>query len=69
MFQVAQVFPEARVLAVDISLPSLAYARRKTREEGLRNIAYAQADILKLERSAAASITSGCRCITPSPRA
>jgi ubiquinone/menaquinone biosynthesis C-methylase UbiE len=48
VFQVAQVFPEARVLAVDMSLPSLAYARRKTREEGLRNIEYAQADILKL---------------------
>ena len=27
---------------------SLAYARRKTREEGLRNIEYAQADILNL---------------------
>jgi SAM-dependent methyltransferase len=47
-FQVAQIFSEARVLAVDLSLPSLAYARRKTREEGLRNIEYAQADILKL---------------------
>jgi SAM-dependent methyltransferase len=48
-FEVAQHFPAARVLAVDISLPSLAYARRKTREEGLGNIEYAQADILKLE--------------------
>ncbi|MGD0024733.1 MAG: methyltransferase domain-containing protein [Xanthobacteraceae bacterium] len=48
-FEVAQYFPAARVLAVDMSLPSLAYARRKTREEGLRNIEYAQADILKLE--------------------
>jgi ubiquinone/menaquinone biosynthesis C-methylase UbiE/tetratricopeptide (TPR) repeat protein len=47
-FQIAQYFPDARVLAVDISLASLAYARRKTREEGLRNIAYAQGDILKL---------------------
>jgi SAM-dependent methyltransferase len=48
-FQAAQQFPDARVLAVDISLPSLAYARRKTREHGLRNIEYAQADILKLD--------------------
>jgi 2-polyprenyl-3-methyl-5-hydroxy-6-metoxy-1,4-benzoquinol methylase/tetratricopeptide (TPR) repeat protein len=48
-FQVAQYFPHARVLAVDMSLPSLAYARRKTREHGLRNIDYAQADILKLD--------------------
>ena len=47
-FHVAQILPKARILAIDISLPSLAYARRKTREEGLRNIEYAQADILKL---------------------
>ena len=46
--QVAQIYPNARVLAVDISLTSLAYARRKTRELGLRNIEYAQADILEL---------------------
>lgn len=46
--QIAQVYPNARLLAVDISLPSLAYARRKTRELGLRNIEYAQADILEL---------------------
>ena len=48
VFQISRSFPEAHVLAVDISLASLAYARRKTREEGLRNIEYAQADILKL---------------------
>lgn len=48
-FQVAQQFPEDRVLAIDLSLASLAYARRKTREFGLGNIDYAQADILKLE--------------------
>src|ERR1051326_1299105 len=46
--QVAQIYPNARLLAVDISRPSLAYARRKTRELGLRNIEYAQADILEL---------------------
>jgi SAM-dependent methyltransferase len=47
-FDIAQKSPQARILAVDLSLASLAYARRKTREEGLRNIEYAQADILKL---------------------
>lgn len=47
-FEIAQRYPDAHVLAVDISLPSLAYARRKTREDGLRNVEYAQADILKL---------------------
>jgi 2-polyprenyl-3-methyl-5-hydroxy-6-metoxy-1,4-benzoquinol methylase len=46
--EVAQLFPNAQVLAVDISLPGLAYARRKTREAGLNNVDYAQADILKL---------------------
>ena len=44
----AQTFPQSKVLAVDISRTSLAYARRKTRELGVRNIEYAQADILKL---------------------
>jgi SAM-dependent methyltransferase len=47
-FSNAQYSPQARILAVDISRTALAYARRKTREEGLQNIEYAQADILKL---------------------
>jgi 2-polyprenyl-3-methyl-5-hydroxy-6-metoxy-1,4-benzoquinol methylase len=46
--EIARAFPDAQVLAVDLSLASLAYARRKTREEGVRNIEYAQADILEL---------------------
>jgi SAM-dependent methyltransferase/tetratricopeptide (TPR) repeat protein len=41
-------YPNAKVLAVDISLASLAYARRKTREANLRTIEYAQADIMNL---------------------
>jgi 2-polyprenyl-3-methyl-5-hydroxy-6-metoxy-1,4-benzoquinol methylase len=45
----AQRFPQARVLAIDISCASLAYARRKTGELGLTNIEHAQADILKLD--------------------
>jgi SAM-dependent methyltransferase len=36
-------------LAIDLSLTSLAYAMRKTRELGVGNIDYAQADILKLD--------------------
>jgi 2-polyprenyl-3-methyl-5-hydroxy-6-metoxy-1,4-benzoquinol methylase len=47
--QTAQRFPAARILAVDISLASLAYAKRKTRELGIANIEYAQADILRLD--------------------
>ena len=44
----ARRFPEASVLAVDLSLTSLAYAVRKTRELGIGNIEYRQADILAL---------------------
>jgi 2-polyprenyl-3-methyl-5-hydroxy-6-metoxy-1,4-benzoquinol methylase len=36
------------VLAVDLSLTSLGYAMRKTRELAITNIDHAQADILKL---------------------
>jgi SAM-dependent methyltransferase len=44
----AQGFPGAQILAVDLSLSSLAYAREKSRAMGLERIAYAQADILEL---------------------
>jgi Flp pilus assembly protein TadD/SAM-dependent methyltransferase len=46
--ETAQRFAGARVLAVDLSRTSLGYAIRKTQALGLRNIEYAQADILKL---------------------
>ncbi|SCX40688.1 tetratricopeptide repeat protein [Nitrosospira sp. Nsp1] len=44
----AQRHGNANVLAVDLSLTSLCYARRKTEELGLGNIEYAQADITSL---------------------
>lgn len=44
----AQIFKNARVLAVDLSLSSLSYAKRKTQELGLTSIEYAQADLLEL---------------------
>jgi 2-polyprenyl-3-methyl-5-hydroxy-6-metoxy-1,4-benzoquinol methylase/tetratricopeptide (TPR) repeat protein len=44
----ARRYKGAKVLAIDISLSSLAYAQRKTRELGLANIEYAQADVLAL---------------------
>ena len=44
----ARRFAQTRVLAIDMSRASLAYARRKTRALGLTNIEYGQADILKL---------------------
>ena len=40
--------PRSRILAIDVSRASLAYARRKTRALGLTNVEYGQADILKL---------------------
>jgi 2-polyprenyl-3-methyl-5-hydroxy-6-metoxy-1,4-benzoquinol methylase len=44
----AQQLPHARVLAIDLSLASLAYAKRKTADLALSGIEYAQADILEL---------------------
>jgi len=44
----ASRFENSKVLAVDLSLSSLAYARRKTEELGIENINYMQADILDL---------------------
>lgn len=46
--ETAQRFAGGRVLAIDLSRASLAYAVRKSREAGLRNIEYMQADILNL---------------------
>ena len=46
--ETAQQFQGAQVLAVDLSISSLCYAKRKTRELGLTSIEYAQADLLKL---------------------
>jgi len=46
--EVAQKYKGARVLAVDLSLTSLCYAKRKTPAALAERIEYAQADILKL---------------------
>jgi tetratricopeptide (TPR) repeat protein/SAM-dependent methyltransferase len=45
----AQRFRAVRVLAIDLSLSSISYAKRKTREIGMTNIEYAHADILNLD--------------------
>ena len=45
---IARRYRGARVLAIDLSLASLGYAQRKTRELDIHNIDYAQADILQL---------------------
>ena len=44
----AQLQPLGRLLAIDLSRASLAYAMRRCRELGLQNIRFAQADILQL---------------------
>jgi tetratricopeptide (TPR) repeat protein/2-polyprenyl-3-methyl-5-hydroxy-6-metoxy-1,4-benzoquinol methylase len=44
----ARRFRGIRVLAIDLSLSSISYAKRKTQEQGIWNIEYAQADILEL---------------------
>jgi 2-polyprenyl-3-methyl-5-hydroxy-6-metoxy-1,4-benzoquinol methylase len=44
----AKRFRGVHVLAIDLSLSSISYAKRKTCELGIKNIEYAQADILKL---------------------
>jgi SAM-dependent methyltransferase/tetratricopeptide (TPR) repeat protein len=46
--ELAQRYPAARVLAVDLSLTSLCYALRMTQAQRLTNIEYAQADIMAL---------------------
>ena len=41
-------FSNCKVTAADLSLPSLAYAKRKAAEHGITNLEFLQADILKL---------------------
>lgn len=45
----ASILARSKVLAIDLSLGSLAYGRRKARELGVNNITFAQADILELQ--------------------
>jgi SAM-dependent methyltransferase len=47
--EVARQLPGSRVLAIDLSLASLCYARRKARELGLSNVEFAQADLLRID--------------------
>ncbi len=44
----ASLFKDSKVLAIDLSLSSLSYAKRKTEELGFTNIDYLHADILDL---------------------
>ena len=53
---IAAQFLDAKILAVDLSLSSLAYAKRKTAELGFDNIKYMHADILQSGDSRPSSI-------------
>ena len=46
--ETASRFKDSKVLAIDLSLSSISYAKRKTEELGIQNIDYMQADILDL---------------------
>lgn len=46
--EIARQIPSAEIVAVDISLVSLGYAKRKSEELGLRNIDFLHGDILEL---------------------
>ncbi len=48
--ETASTFSDCQVTAVDLSLASLAYAKRKTTELGINNLEYLQADILNLNQ-------------------
>ena len=48
----AHRFTGAQVHVIDLSRRSLAYAQRKTQELGLKNIKFAQADILQIDQIA-----------------
>ncbi len=42
-------YPSAQITAIDLSLASLSYAKKKAKDLGIRNIEFYQADILDLE--------------------
>ncbi len=45
----AKSFPDAKILAIDLSMSSLCYAMNKSQSLGVHNIEYAKADILELK--------------------
>ena len=47
---IATNYKNSQVLAIDLSLRSLGYAKRKAQEFGINNIRYIQGDILDLEK-------------------
>ena len=48
--KMALQYPEAQVLGVDLSVPSIAYAMRKTEQFGIKNLEFMHADILDIDK-------------------
>ncbi|MAS86581.1 MAG: hypothetical protein CMH30_01180 [Micavibrio sp.] len=46
----AQLLPKSKITATDLSLTSMAYAKRKAKDLGLNNISFKQIDILQLSK-------------------
>jgi len=49
LLNMATHYPEARVLGLDLSAPSLAYGKQKAIEFGIENVEFMRADILDIE--------------------
>ena len=47
---VALYYPNAKVLGIDLSIPSIAYGKQKAAELGITNVEFMQADILEIEK-------------------
>ena len=50
VFQVAAGFPGSNITAIDLSISSLAYAKRKVEEAGLEDISFYHADISQISK-------------------
>lgn len=48
--QLAAAFPDADILAIDITAASLSYAINKAEQYGIKNVAHIQADIMELPK-------------------
>lgn len=48
--QLAAAFPDADILAIDITAASLSYALNKAEQYGIKNVAHIQADIMELPK-------------------
>ena len=46
---IPSLYKNSKILAIDLSISSLKYAKRKTEELGIENIEYIQHDILDLK--------------------